>query len=73
MSSIWPVGHDQIAAAIGSRYQSENAAEYRPWRRNSRSGSASSGCVRNQAVLSRLKRRMSDSMRQKAGRRRLLF
>ncbi|EXI78485.1 MAG: hypothetical protein AW12_03029 [Candidatus Accumulibacter sp. BA-94] len=27
VSSICPVGHDQIAAAIGSRYHSEKAAE----------------------------------------------
>jgi hypothetical protein len=28
MSRIWPVGQDQMAAAIGSRYQSEKAAEF---------------------------------------------
>ena len=73
MSRIWPVGQDQMAAAIGSRYQSEKAAEYLPASRKSRRLRWSFGWLSSQAVLSRLKRRMSDSMAQKERRSRLRF
>jgi hypothetical protein len=64
------VGHDQMAAAMGSRYQSRNSRPYRPRSRKSPSVWSPGMPPTAIAVASRLNRTMSASMPQNRGRRR---